>query len=53
MNYAPSEWDKAQEDFAKLQRSMVACQKALDSVPVVEPLPVKVTETEINIKPLV
>jgi hypothetical protein len=34
--YMPAEWSKAQEDFEKLQRSIQACQKALESVPVLE-----------------
>lgn len=52
VNYYPSEWDRAQEDFTKLQKAMIACQKALESVPVVEaPMP-KVTQDEITVKPM-
>lgn len=36
INYRRSEWNTAQQDFVKLQQSMVACQKALESVPVVD-----------------
>ncbi len=36
INYRRSEWEKAQQDFVKLQQSMVLCQKALESVPVVD-----------------
>ncbi len=36
INYRLSEWDKAQKDFVKLQQSIVVCQKALESVPVVD-----------------
>ena len=52
VNYAPSEWDKAHEDFAKLQKAMVACQKALESVPVMEPPTPKLTQNEIIVKPM-
>jgi len=36
INYRRSEWEKARQDFVKLQQSMVLCQKALESVPVVD-----------------
>ncbi len=37
--YMPGEWIRAQKDFEKLQRSIQACQKALESVPVTESVP--------------
>jgi hypothetical protein len=37
--YRPSEWEQAATDFAKLNNAIAVCQKALQSVPMVEPLP--------------
>ncbi len=36
INYRLGEWGKAQQDFVNLQQSMVRCQKALESVPIVD-----------------
>ena len=52
ITYSLSEWDKAQEDFTKLQTSIVLCQKALESVPITEPLPTKISNHEISVKPM-
>jgi hypothetical protein len=37
--YMPREWDKAQQDFEKLQQSIQACQKALEAVPTIQAMP--------------
>lgn len=36
-SYLPSEWERAHEDFVRLQHSMAACRKALEHVPAVQP----------------
>jgi hypothetical protein len=44
--YMPGEWISAQKDFEKLQRSIQACQKALESVPVTDSVPTSLKRLE-------